>query len=197
MSTTPSLTIKSGASLIFTSGNYGTDQTVTLTGVEESGGTENVVDEEVTLTIESSGADYQDTTDKMVTVSVDDNDTLTYSFAQDEYLGDEDGIVTVVLNLNIAPGAEKVFTLQVLHGGGASLADYSLSGITLDPQSKFQLTFGESETSKTITVDITASDGLDPGESISFVVINAVGVQSGSPSATEVRFTDTEPPTDN
>jgi hypothetical protein len=190
---TASLTIKSGASLTFNSGNFGTDQTVTVTGVEESAGTENVVDEEVPLTLRSQGGDYSNITTKTVTVTVDDNDTLTYSFSQDSYSGDEGGTnVEVVLNLNIAPGAEKVFTLQVLHGGGASTADYSLSGITLDDQSKFQLTFDANDTSKTITVDIADGDGLDPGESISFVVIDAAGVQAGSPSATEVRFTDTE-----
>ena len=191
---TTSLTIKSGASLTFTSGNYGTDQTVTLTGVEESAGTENVVDEEVTLTIESSGGDYQNTTDKMVVVSVDDNDTLTYSFAQDSYSGDEGGNVTVLLDLNIEPGEVKEFTLQVLHGGGASSADYDVENHPPDPESsKFQLTFAANEKRKAISVAITASDGLDPGESISFVVIDAVGVKAGSPSATEVKFVDTEP----
>ena len=175
-----SLTIKSGASLTFTSDNYGTAQTVTVTGVEESTGTENVVDEEVTLTIESSGADYQDTTDKMVTVSVDDNDTLTYSFAQDEYSGDEGGpAVTVLLDLNIEPGEVKEFTLQVLHGGGASSADYDVENHPPDPESsKFQLTFAANEKrSRRSAWRITASDGLDPGESISFVVIDAVGVK--------------------
>ena len=110
---TASLTIKSGASLTFNSGNFGTDQTVTVTGVEESGGTENVVDEEVVLTIRGTGGDYNNT-EKTVTVTVDDNDTLSYSFGpgQDSYSEDEGGTVSVVLNLNIVPGAEKVFTLQ-------------------------------------------------------------------------------------
>ena len=70
-----------------------------------------------------------------------------------------------------------------------------MSGISLDDQSKFLLTFNANDTSKTISVSIADSDGLDPGESISFVVIDAAGVQSGSPSATEVRFT--EPPADS
>ena len=194
---TASLTIKSGASLTFNSGNFGTDQTVTVTGVEESAGTENVVDEEVPLTLRSQGGDYSNITTKTVTVTVDDNDTLTYSFGQDSYSEDEGGTVSVVLNLNIVPGAEKVFTLQVLHGGGASTADYSLSGITLDDRSRFQLTFQANETSETISVVIEDDDGLDPGESISFVVIDAAGITPGSPSGTEVRFTDTEPPASN
>ena len=193
---TTSLTIKSGASLTFTSGNYGTDQPVTVTGVEESAGTENVVNEEVVLTIRGTGGDYNNT-EKTVTVTVDDNDTLTYSFADDSYSGDEGTNVSVVLNLNIVPGAEKVFTLQVLHGGGASTADYSLSGITLDDRSRFQLTFQANETSETISVVIEDDDGLDPGESISFVVIDAAGITPGIPSGTEVRFTDTEPPASN
>ena len=72
--------------------------------------------------------------------------------------------MTVTLNLNIAPGAEaKVFTLQVLHTGGASSRTTTRSGITfIDEGSTFTVTFDTSSTSQTITVSVTDDDVARP-----------------------------------
>ena len=84
-----------------------------------------------------------------------------------------------------------MFTLQVLHTGGASKDDYS--GITfIDEGSTFTVTFDTSSTSQTITVSVTDDDVVDPGESINIVVTNSAGIATGSPNATSIRFGDTD-----
>ena len=128
---------------------------------------------------------------------MDDNDIVSYSFAQDSYEGEEGGSVTVTLNLNIAPSEEKVFTLQVLHIGGASMADYSGITFTDENSGKFTVTFSPSSTSQTINVTVADDDVVDPGELINIVVTDSAGIAIGSPNATSIKLRDTDATSNN
>ena len=180
----------SSSSLTFTTENYG-NQTVTVTGTEDD---TDAADHMGALTHSASGGGYNNVTQKTVEVTVNDNDTLSYSFGEGSYTGTEGTTTDVALNLNIAAPDEKVFTIQVLHNTGASTDDYSMEiggqAITLDGDGRFTVTFATGDSTKTIEVEVDAEDPqvVEAGESITFIVTGSSGVTHGSPNTTTISF---------
>ena len=131
----------SPSSLTFTSTNYSSMQTVTLTAVNDGDG----ADESVTVSNTASGGGYDVSGD--VTVSVDDDDQgLTLSKSTVSVT--EGSTATYTVRLAAAPNADV--TVTIAHAGGDS-------DLTVSPTS---LTFSatNSATAQTVTVSAAEDD---------------------------------------
>ena len=147
--------------LTFTSGNWDTPQTVTVTAVDDEEDEEDT--ETVTLPhrTASDDAKYGDVAVVAVTtVTVRDNDypPVEVSYGASSYSVNEGASVTVTVELSAAPEREVEVPLTHTAQGDTAAADYS--GV---PTS---VTFGSSDTSKTFTFTAAADDVDDDGESV-------------------------------
>ena len=170
--------------LTFTSGNWDTPQTVTVTAVDDDA----VEDpERVTLPhrTASTGDDYDDVAVVAITtVTVRDNDNppVQVSFGQAAYSVIEGE--TVDVSVVLAAAAERAVTVTFSHTnqGDAEGVDYST------PQ---RLTFGSGETSKTFPFTAVPDDVADRGESVKLEFDTLPqGYAAGSPDTTTVSITD-------
>ena len=86
------------ASVTFTPSTWNTPQTVTVTGVADH----DAVDESVTITLSTSGADYEGVTATVV-ASIDDDDEAAVVASPQEVSIDEGGSATIAVSLATQP----------------------------------------------------------------------------------------------
>ena len=172
-------------SLTFTSGNWDTAQTVTVT----AGHDDDAVDEAaatVTHTVSSDDdAGYNGVTaDSVVVTVVDDEVPVAVSFGADAYAVDEGQTVTVTVSLSDDPERTVSVPVTKTNQGGATDADYS--GV---PEN---VVFNAGETSKTFTFTADDDDVDDDGESVklAFGTTLPPGVSAGTVAETTVSITD-------
>ncbi len=165
----------SGA-LTFTSQNWNTSQTVTVTAPQETD-LSDVDDEEVTIThavASTADTNYNSATAASVTVTVDDDDVPGVTFTPAALTIDEGaaGMYTVVLNTD--PGAAVTVTPSV-------------TGLTVSPAS-LMFTSGASGnwgTAQTVTVTSAQDTNLvDDDYTISHAITGYSGVTSGDVKVT-------------
>ena len=147
----------SGA-LTFTTSNWSSAQTVTVSGIEDS----DIFDGQETIEHAVSGGDYGSFAAAEVTVTIDDNDaslvTLNFSPASIREADDpstadvEEHQTTITASLSPAlPGAEVEVDISIVPNSPAVAEDYTLSANTT-------LTFASGQTESTGTVTITAAN---------------------------------------
>ena len=157
---------RSPASLTFTTDNYGTAQTVTMTPVDDADG----ADESVTVSHSATGGGYGSVTGN-VTVTVDDDDQgITFSptsVSLDE--GGSTGSYTVVL----AAAPNGAVTVTVTSG--------DTGAVTASPA---KLTFATDNWSTTQTVTLTPVDDADASDESVTVTHSASGDGYDGVSAT-------------
>ena len=134
----------SPAQLSFSTTDYATAQTVTVTAVDD-GDADN---ESVTLTHSPSGADYDSVADRTVTVTVDDDDTpgVTLSVSTLELVEEESGTYTV----RLATEPSSAVTVSISNG--------DTGAVTVSP---VQLSFSTTDYATAQTVTVTAVDDGD------------------------------------
>ena len=137
-------TLSNTNTLTFTTSNWDTAQTVTVTPVEDANG----IGETITLTHIQSGGDYTGIAADSVTVNVTDSDTRKVVLSPTSLTvteGDDTG-VSYTVKLSAQPSGAVTVTI-----GGHSGTDLSISGTTL---SSNQLTFTTSnwDTAQAVTV---------------------------------------------
>ena len=143
-------------------------------------------DESVTLGFGTFPTGVSAGTTSTTSVSITDDDPpadVDASFEQSSYTVAEGSSVTVKVTLSVAPERSVTVPITKSNQGGATSADYS--GV---PAS---LTFGASDTEKTITFAATSDSVDDDGESVnlSFGTFPS-GVSAGTTSTTSVSITD-------
>ena len=159
------------ASLTFTTGNWNTAQTVTLTGEEDAGGAA----ETVMISYTVSGGDYQGVTLTPQTVTTMDNDVpgLTYSgLAPPSVTEGDDAEYDVVLNTD--PTAGVTVTVVITSGTPAQLM-VAPQGMTLGSSATLTFTGGDSgnwDMPQIVTVDSPADSvmGASAMVSLSYAV---------------------------
>ena len=160
----------SPASLTFTTSNWDTPQTVTVTAPED----ENDIDETVTVSHSVSGYGGLTTAD-VVTVSVADNEIFRFNASPTTFTVRETASDFYTIWLNQLP--ENDVTLDVDLGRGGNLGDSS--DMSLTPES---LTFTASNWTTAQTVTMTALDDDDATDEEILIVHRARGV-GGVPDA--------------
>ena len=150
-------TLSNTNTLTFTTSNWDTAQTVTVTPVEDANGT----GETITLTHMQSGGDYTGIAADSVTVNVTDSDTRNVVLSPTSLTlteGDDTG-VSYTVKLASQPTGAVTVTI-----GGHAGTDLSISGTT--PSNSNTLTFSTSNWNTAQTVTVKAGhDGNSDDES--------------------------------
>ena len=169
--------------LTINAGAWNTEQTVTVSGVDDA----DYNDENVTVTITATSGDAKyNLLTAPVSVIVEDDEVVpvTVNFERAIYTVGEAGNVTVTVKLSADP--ERTVTIQITRANqdGATAADYS--GVPMN------VTFNSGDTENAFTFSATQDGVDDDGESVKlgFGSTLPTGVTAGSPSETTVTITD-------
>ena len=180
-------TLSNTNTLTFTTSNWDTAQTVTVTPVEDANGT----GETITLTHIQSGGDYTGIAADSVTVNVTDSDTRNVVLSSTSLTvkeGDEIG-VSYTVKLSTQPSGTVTVTI-----GGPSGTDLSISGATLSNSNT--LTFSTSNWNTAQTVTVTAGhDGNSDDESETLTHTASGGDYANLTKDLPVTMTDDAPAT--
>ena len=181
------------SSLTFTSGDWESSQTVTVSAGSDDGFTDDTGT--ITHRVTSSDSDYNNRSVGSVAVRVDDDEEVpvTVKFGRADYTVAEGGTVDVTVSLNRDPQRRVEIPIDEDEPGtGRSPGGFDYSGV---PSS---VTFESGgDTSKTITFEATDDDDDDDGESVrlSFGALTALAaVTAGTPSASTISITDDDHP---
>ena len=138
-------TLSNTNTLTFTTSNWDTAQTVTVTPVEDANGT----GETITLTHIQSGGDYTGIAADSVTVNVTDSDTRNVVLSPTSLTvteGDDTG-VSYAVKLSTQPSDTVTVTI-----GGHSGTDLSISGATLSNSNTLTFSTSNWNTAQMVTV---------------------------------------------
>ena len=138
-------TLSNTNTLTFTTSNWGTAQTVTVTPVEDANG----IAETITLTHIQSGGDYTGIAADSVTVNVTDSDTRNVVLSPTSLTvteGDDTG-VSYTVKLSTQPSDTVTVTI-----GGHGGTDLSISGATLSNSNTLTFSTSNWNTAQMVTV---------------------------------------------
>ena len=174
------------ASLTFSSTDWSTPQTVTVSAAHDNDTSNETAT--VTHTVTSTDSSYSTASANSVAVTVTDDDPdVTVSFGAMSYTVAEGNSVTVTVSLDVAPGRDVTIPITRTNQG-ASNSDYS--GVPAN------VTFSPTETSKTIPFTATQDTVDDDDESVllAFGTSLPAGVSAGTTVQTTVNITDNDDP---
>ena len=184
------------SSLTFTSGNWDSPQTVTVSAAHDDGFSNDTGT--ITHRVRSSDSDYNNRSVGSVAVTVDDDEEVpvTVKFGSANYTvaesdntsttGVEEHKVEVTVTLSADP--KRRVDIPITATGSAGPDDYSVPGI---------VTFNSGDRSKTITFEALHDTDDDDGESVtlSFGALTAIpAVTAGTPSESTISITDDDDP---
>ena len=171
------------ASLTFSTSNWDTAQTVTVSAAED----DDALHDTATVTHTLAGGDYASFAAPSVAVTVVDNEApgVAVSFGAATYTAAEGSGVTVTVQLSADPGRRVTIPITAANHGGASNGDYS--GVPAN------VTFGATERRKTFTFTATQDTVDDDGESVQLGFGTLpTDVSTGRPSTSTVSITDND-----
>ena len=173
-----SVTVSSGDSgavsvpsqpLTFTTQNWGTAQTVTVSGVSD----DDAGDETVTVTVTASGGDYAGNT-ATVTVTVTDDDTTDLVVNRGSLTVDEDDDGTFTVRLATQPTQQVSVTVSSADSGAVSVPSQPLTFTTQNWRTAQTVTVSgvsdDDAGDETVTVTVTASGGDYAGNTATVTV---------------------------
>ena len=168
--------------LTFTTGNWNTAQTVTVTAAQDDDAASDVA----TLTHTASGGDYANLTRDLPVTVTDDDTQVTVKFGADTYTVSEGNTATITVTLSADPQSTVIIPLEATGQNGATSDDYHV------PSS---VTINGGETSKTFDFMAMADDASDDGESvmIGFGTNLPSRVTKGTPEETMVSIRQMNP----
>jgi hypothetical protein len=160
-----SIAVTGGSTLIFTTANWATPQSVTLTAAEDSDTTAG----SATITVASSGLSSQ-----TVAASESDNDTQAFMVSAGVVTVPEGSSTSITVRLAYQPAASTA--VSVAHSSGD--ADITVSGGSL-------LTFTTANWSTPQTVTLAAAEDVDAISGAAVITIAATGVADVTVTANE------------
>ena len=175
------------ADLTFTTVNWDTARTVTVTVSQDSGHDDE--DGTVTHTAASTDTKYAgiSVSDVLVNVTDDDDVPVTVSFGSASYSVVEGNTVAVKVKLSADPERTVTIPLTKSNQGGASNSDYS--------NVPANVVFNSGDTEKEFTFSATDDTDNDDGESVKLGFGNLpMGVSAGSTDESTVSITDDDVP---
>ena len=182
---TGAVTVTPPTILTFTTGNWATAQTVTVTAEQDNNADDETVD--VSYTAASTDTAYNLTGD-VVTVTVTDDEVaaVSVSFGASAYSVSEGGTTAAVtVELSAFPGRQVVVPITVTKQGDTSAGDYLAAPA--------MLTFAADVTEQSFTFTAVDDRVDDDGESVvlSFGTLPS-GVSAGEPSTATVTIADND-----
>ena len=159
--------------LVFTTGNWSTARTVSVSGVDD----DDALDESVTVTVAASGGDYGGVTAE-VDVSVTDDDTVNLEVDPGSLPISEDGSGTFEVRLATQPSASVSVRVSSGDTGAVSV-----------PARALVFTTGDWSTAQSVPVSgVDDDDALD--ESVTVTVTASAGGYGGETAEVEVSVSD-------
>ena len=159
--------------LVFTTGNWSTARTVSVSGVDD----DDALDESVTVTVAASGGDYGGVTAE-VDVSVTDDDTVNLEVDPGSLPISENGSGTFEVRLATQPSASVSVRVSSGDTGAVSV-----------PSRALVFTTGDWSTAQSVTVEgVVDDDALD--ESVTVTVTASAGGYGGETAEVEVSVSD-------
>ena len=150
-------TLSNTNTLTFTTSNWDTAQTVTVTPVEDANG----IGETITLTHIQSGGDYTGIAADSVTVNVTDSDTRNVVLSPTSLTVKERDDTGVSYTVKLSTQPSDTITVTI---GGHSGTDLSISGATLSNSNALTFSTSNWNTAQTVTVK-AGHDGNSDDES--------------------------------
>ena len=138
-------TLSNTNTLTFTTSNWETAQTVTVTPVEDANG----IGETITLTHIQSGGDYTGIAADSVTVNVTDSDTRNVVLSPTSLTLTEGGDTGDSYTVKLAAQPSDTVTVTI---GGHSGTDLTISGTTLNASNELTFSTSNWNTGQTVTV---------------------------------------------
>jgi hypothetical protein len=163
------ISVQSGASLTFTTSNWSTYQTVTLSAAEDV----DTVNGVATIRVSASGIPNKD-----ITATEADNDTLSFVTDKDSVAVPEGGTATFQVKLSAQPSSTVSVTVARFSGD----TDISV-------QSGASLTFTTSNWNTYQTVTLSAAEDADTVNGAATIRVSASGVPNKDITATEADTT--------
>ena len=160
------------ASLTFTTGNWNTAQTVTVTARHD----DDVADDSVTLTHTATGGNYAGETADLA-VTVDDDDTVSVALSESALNVDEEDTTGADYTVRLSHQPSENVTVTVT---GHSGSDLTLTGLSATDT----LTFTTSNWNTTQTVKVTAAQDADGADDSVTLTHTAAGGEYASVTAT-------------
>ncbi len=160
------ITVTGGAALTFTSANWGTNQTVTLSAAQDV----DVANGSATIRVSAAGVPAKD-----VTATEQDDDTLTFETSADSVDVPEGGTQTFQVKLSNQPSANV--NVAVARIGGDT--DITVTGGA-------SLTFTSANWSVNQTVTLSAAQDVDVAKGSATIRVSATGVPNRDVTANEV-----------
>ncbi len=155
--------------------------TATVTGLDD-----NLDDDDETIEITGSRNGVAFGSRQTIAIEDDDWPVLTVTFRQADYRVAEGGHVDLPVTLSAVPERQVTIPIEIEVAGGAEAVDYSVSPASL--------TFGASETDKTLRVSASNDGAVDPGEGVtlSFGTTLPERISEGGIAETTVAIRDTD-----
>ncbi|MBF2755818.1 MAG: hypothetical protein ISN29_11265 [Gammaproteobacteria bacterium AqS3] len=155
---TDSLTTGNQNTLTFTTGDWGTVQTVTVNGAEDDDG----IDDSATLRVSAGGGGYGSVDHKKVEVTVEDNDTPALTVSATSLTVNEAATGTFTVALATKPSASVTISITQPNNSNAD--------VTTTPAS---LTFTTGNWKATQTVTVNAAEDDDGGNDSATLQLSA------------------------
>ena len=176
--TTTAATV-SKTSLSFTTTNWNTDQTVTVTGVDDS--IDNSPDRTATVGHRASGGDYGSVSRNLTVTVTDDEGAASLSVANASVTEGDTGEADLTFTVTLSPAAGHAVTV--------AWATSKETGDTATPGTDYTagsgtLSFAAGTTSKTVTVKVTGDQVDEANETLTLTLSNATGADIGDATAT-------------
>ena len=188
----------SGPTLTFTEDNWDTEQTVTVTTVQDQDADDEPA---ATITHTLSGGGYagQTASGVAVTVTDDDGPAVKVNYGKSVYETDEGSMVEVSITLDGEPGRSLTVPLAVIDQSTATTlrSSQDSSYASSDDYSGVptHVTFGENDTEKKFNFTATDDTDDDDGEIVSLAFRTLPpGVSTGRRYTANVRINDNDTP---
>ena len=170
--------------LTFTTGNWSTAQTVTVTGTDDDTAEAN---ETVTLAHAVASTDdsaYDALSDLSVTVTVEDDDSVGVEIDPTELTVAEGSSMDYTVKLTSEPAGDVVVTVSGHADSGATL-----SGTSLSADDELTFTTGNWSTAQTVTVTGTDDDTAEANETVTLAHAVASADDSAYDALSDVSVT--------
>ena len=155
------------ATVSFTTSNWKTGQTVTVTGVDDT--LDNTPDRATEIGHTASGGDYGSVTGKVPVTVTDDEGTSSFSIGDASVTEGDSGTADLTFTVTLSPAADMPTT--VAWATSKETADTATPGTDYTAGSG-TLSFAKGDTSKTVTVTVTG-DELDEANETLTVTLSA------------------------
>ena len=168
------------ATVSFTTSNWKTGQTVTVTGVDDQ--VDNTPDRATEIGHTASGGDYGSVTGKVPVTVTDDEGTSSFSIGDASVTEGDSGTADLEFTVTLSPAADMATT--VAWATSKETADTATPGTDYTAGSG-TLSFAKGDTSKTVTVKVTGDELDEANETLTVTLSSASdGLSIGDATAT-------------